>query len=111
MLAYLNTILCVVHSSTSKTMNTLSTYDVNQAAIAFLSNMIENANGREVSATCDELLDQHIQLVKSLKNMQKNSWQEAEKYADIIYQFEAPFAFKENFQKYCRASTKASLRG
>ena len=44
-----------------------SMYEANHNAIEFLSKMIENANGRDVSAAGDELiklLDEQIELVK-----------------------------------------------
>ena len=74
----------------SSTMfSTLSTYDVNHTAIAFLSNMIENANGSDVSAVRDELiqlLDQQIELVEAIH---EDIWEEAQEYTDIIWECEA----------------------
>ena len=107
LLAYLNAILVVAYCSTSQTMNTLNTYNVNQTAIAFLSNMIENSTGHNIWAASNELidlLDQQIQLVETMK---ENSWQEAEKYVDIIYEFEDPFDSNENFQEYSSVVTKS----
>ena len=86
LLAYLNAIFVEAYSSTSKTMNTLSTYNVNKTTINFLSNMIENANGRNMSAARNELillLQQQIQLVKALED---KTWEEAVEQRAIVWE-------------------------
>ena len=58
---YLSATLGVAYSSRSSTMfSTLSTYDMNHTAIAFLSNIIENANGSDVSAVRDACLTNRL---------------------------------------------------
>ena len=110
LLAYLNAVFVVAYSSTSKTMNTLSTYDVNQAATVFLSNMIENANGRNMSAARNELfllLPQQIQLVKALDD---KTWEEAVEQRAIVCELDDEFyrdECNETFQEYSSALTDA----
>ena len=91
-------------------MNTLSTYDVNSAAIDFLSNMIENANGSNMSAARDELillLPQQIQLVRALED---KTWEEAVKQREIVCELDDELhrdECNETFQEYSSALDEA----
>ena len=88
----------------------LSTFNVNHTTIAFLSNMIENVNRRNVSAARIELsllLPQQIELVKTIE---EKTWEESEEYAGIVWELEEKFnrdECEENFQEYSSALTKS----
>ena len=85
------------------------TYYVNQAAINFLSKMIENANGRNMSAARDELillLPQQIELVKALE---EKTWKEAVKQREIVIELDDKLfrdECNETFQEYSSELTK-----
>ena len=90
-------------------MNKLSPYDVNSAAIDFLSKMIENANGRNMSAARNELillLLQQIQLVEALED---KTWDEAAEQRKIVWELDDEFyrdQCNETFQEYSSELTK-----
>ena len=110
LLEALDGLLGVAHSSMSKTMNTLSTYYVNHTTIASLSVMIVNANGRDISAARNELIQFLHQQIELVKVMEEKTWEDAEKYNDILWKLDDKFyrdECNENFEEYSSALTKS----
>ena len=76
-------------SSTNTIIAALSTYEVNHNAIVFLSQMVENTNGQDVSAARVELIELFDLQIELVEAKYEETWTLAQESTDTALEAKA----------------------